>query len=178
MNTFAVVAVPFAVIAISVVAALYDWRTGKIPNWLTLPPLVVALLYYAYIQGFEGATTSLLGLVACGVVPWLLFRQNAMGGCDVKLFAAIGAMAGVKLGVEIELISFIVASLYALGRLAWQGKLTRTLLNSLWLVATLVLPKPRRREIRPELMATVRMGAAILAAALLAIYLEYPIFWI
>jgi prepilin peptidase CpaA len=172
-----VIIIPTAIVFVCLVAALYDWRSGKIPNWLTLPPLVVAPLCYALVQGWSGAASSLLGLAVCGATPYLLFARGAMGGGDVKLFAALGAIAGVKLGIEIELLSFIVASTYALGRLVWEGKMVRTLLNTFWLFANLVLPSGRRREIKPELMATMRMGAAVLAAAILAVYLEYPMLW-
>jgi prepilin peptidase CpaA len=164
-------------VLVCLIAAVYDWRSGKIPNWLTLPPLVIAPLSYGVVQGWSGLASSLLGLVLCGATPYLMYARGGMGGGDVKLFATLGAIAGAKLGIEIELLAFIVASIYALGRLVWEGKMVRTLLNTFWLLANVFLPPPRRREIRPELMATIRIGAAVLAAAILAVYLEYPMLW-
>jgi prepilin peptidase CpaA len=86
----------------------------------------------------------------------------------VKLFAAIGAIAGAKLGIEVELLSLSLAAVHAFARLAWEGKLVRTLLNSFWIAVNVVLPPRRRRDIPPELMSSVRMGGAVLAATILA----------
>ena len=169
---------PLAALAVSLIAAAFDWRTGRIPNWLTFPFIMAAPLAFGLTQGSGALGASLLGLVACGAAPYLLFTRNAMGGGDVKVFAAIGAITGIRLGVEIQLFSFMVAAVYALGVLAWQGMLIRTLLNALWIPANLVLPRRYTREVRPELMATVRMGGAILTATALTIFYEYPALWL
>lgn len=154
---------------IALVAALSDGRTGRIPNWLTLPPLAAAPLAYLLLQGPGALGASILGAVCCGAVPFFLFTRGAIGGGDVKLFAAIGAVAGARLGIEVELLSLGLAAGHAFARLAWEGKLVRTLLNSFWIAVNVVLPRRRRRDIPPELMSTVRMGGAVLAATLLAV---------
>jgi prepilin peptidase CpaA len=169
---------PIAALVVTLIAAAFDWRTGTIPNWLTFSSILAAPPVLGLTQGSGALGASLFGLVACGVTPYLLFTRNAMGGGDVKLFAALGAIAGVKLGVEIQLISFVVAAVCALGVLTWRGKLGRTLLNALWILANLMLPRRYRREVRPELMATVRMGGAILAATAVTIVCEYPALWL
>ena len=149
------------------VAALWDWRTGRIPNWLTLPPLVVAPLVYAVVVEPRAALTSLLSAAICGLVPYILFRQRAMGGGDVKLFAALGAVTGfdLRLGLEIELAAFFVGALFAMGKLAYDGKLMRTLGNTFFLTLNPVLPRGWRREVTPELMSTIRMGVPIFIGA-------------
>ncbi|MBN1653972.1 MAG: prepilin peptidase [Deltaproteobacteria bacterium] len=169
--------VPVSILAIASIAAVTDARKGVIPNWLTLPALFGAPSVYGLIQGIDAFVSSLLGLFICGFAPFLLFIRRATGGGDVKLFAAIGSICGVRWGMEIELISLIVAAIYALARLALNGKLMRTLTNSGWLLLDLVLPRARRKEIRPEYMASVRMGGAVLVAALWVILKNYPNQW-
>ena len=136
-----------AAILIAGIATVTDWRTGRIPNWLTLPPLVIAPIVYGIAHGWIGVMSSVGGIIVCGLVPFFLWRQSAIGGGDVKMVAAIGASAGVLVGLEIELVSFLVAGLYALGRLAWSGELLKTLANSFFLALNPLLPKKWRRTI-------------------------------
>jgi prepilin peptidase CpaA len=168
----------FLIVVVAFIATITDLRRGVIPNWLTLPLLAIAPLYFGFTTGFRGIGSSILGLCVCGLVPFLLFTRRAIGGGDVKLFAAIGALAGARSGIEIELISLIVVAVYSLGRLAWQGALIRTLTNSIGLLLNCVLPRDRRRHIRPELMATVRMGGAVLVASLWVLFETVPTGWV
>ena len=103
-----------AALGLALTAAITDWRKGEIPNWLTLPPLVVAPVVYGILLGKMGAIASVLGIVFCGLPTLVLWWQGGIGGGDVKLVAAIGATAGLMAGLEIELVAFVVAALYAL----------------------------------------------------------------
>ncbi len=163
-----------AAILIAGIAAVTDWRTGKIPNWLTFPPLVIAPAVYGILHGAMGLFMSVGGIVMCGLVPFFLHRQGAIGGGDVKMVAAIGAVSGVLAGLEIELVALIVAGLYALGRLAWEGELLKTLANSFFLGLNPLLPKKWRRKINPTQLSTVRMGGAFIAAAVLVLFSRHP----
>lgn len=163
-----------ACLGITAVAAFTDARTGHIPNWLTVPPLVVAPLVWGAYGGLwrtDGGSLlgSLLSMALCALVPLLLFRNGAIGGGDVKLFAAIGALTLVSVGIEAQFYSFCAGSLFALARLAWEGKLLRTLLNALFLLLNPVLPKKYRRPISRELMTRMRFGVAIFVGTLIAV---------
>src|SRR5690242_18234513 len=84
-----------ACVAITAVAAVTDTRTGHIPNWLTLPPLIIAPLLWGAHGGLwrvDGGSLvgSLLSMLGCALVPLLLFFKRACGAGDVKLFAAVG----------------------------------------------------------------------------------------
>ncbi len=166
-----------AAVALATAAAITDLRNGTIPNRLTVPPLLLAPLAHGFVAGPGALGGSLLGLVVCGAVPALLFARGAMGGGDLKLFAALGAVAGAGVGLEIQLGSLLLAAVYALGRLAWQGRLLRTLANSIWLLLNACIPAARRREIRPELMTSLRLGGAILAASILTFLSRTPLGW-
>jgi prepilin peptidase CpaA len=159
------------------VAAVTDVRRGVIPNWLTLPPLLLAPLAHGLLHGPLGAAGSVAAAAACGLVPYLLFRQGAAGGGDVKLFAALGAIAGVSLGLEAQLLTFAGAAALSLARLAWRGRLLATLANSTFLALNPLLPARHRRALAPEVMAVVRLGGFAFAGTLLAIGLRYPGPW-
>ena len=170
-------------VVVTIVAAVIDWRTGHIPNWLTLPLLVIGPVFWLI---FDLRTTghlelfywSLAGLVGCAIVPLIMWRKNAMGGGDVKLFMGIGAVGTLPLGIEAQLLACIAGALFALGRLAWQGKLFRTVGNAFYLGLNPVLPKKYRREIKPELMTMVRFGGAIAIGTALAVLLAHERLWL
>lgn len=163
--------VPSLMIAVAATAAATDARSGLIPNWITLPPLLAALVLHFITQGAGGLALSLAGALVCGLVPYLLFRQGTMGGGDVKLLAALGALGGPEVGLEIELIGMTLAALYALAVLAWRGGLARTLLSSLWIVANVFLPAKRRREIKRTELVALRLGVPLLLGTVASVVL-------
>src|SRR5262245_44465294 len=162
---------------ITAIAAVTDLRRGVIPNWLTLPAIVLAPVAHGLAHGPWAAAASIGGLFVCALVPYLLYRRDAGGGGDVKLFAALGAVVGLSVGIEIQLFSFIAASLVSLGRLVWRGRLLRTLSNTLFLAVNPILPRRWRREVVPELMTAVRLGAFIFAGTLLSVAMHHPEMW-
>ena len=162
-------------ILVAAIAAFTDARSGQIPNWLTLPPILLGPLVYGLIGGPWMAAFAVLAALLCGLVPYVLFRRGAMGGGDVKLFAAIGALAGISAGIEAQLLAFIIASLFAMVRLTWQGKLGRTLKGSLFIVINPLLPKAKRYEVTPEVMTQMRLGIPALLGTLMAVVSRLPL---
>lgn len=167
-------------VAIALLAAVLDWRKGEIPNWLTLPALVVGpVLHFAASlkMGTNAAASeagiSIAGAILCAVVPMLLYRQNAIGGGDVKLFAAIGALCQPMVGIEAEMYGFLAAAVVAPVRLAYEGKLFRTMKNALYVAMNPILPKEKRQEIEPEAMSWFRLGPAIFVGTLLTALLHW-----
>lgn len=166
------------VLAIVAVAAFTDVRGGVIPNWLTLPALVLAPITYGIIAGSPGLIDSLLGLLVCSIVPLMVFYRKGMAGGDVKLFAAVGAVGGLDVGLQVQFLSLIGASFYALGQLAWSGGLLRSLWNSVLIGLNPVLPRRFRRPISEALMHRVRLGAGVLLGAVLMVAGRHPEVWV
>jgi prepilin peptidase CpaA len=152
----------YCALVAALVAAVFDARTGRIPNLVSLPPLVAAPLVHALVSGPGALGGSLLGALLCGAVPTFVFARGGMGGGDVKLFAALGALLGVSTGLEIELGSLWLAALCVCARLAWHGRLLATFSSALTLLWRRVT---RRAQLAsapaPELQARFRLGAAI-----------------
>ena len=109
--------------AVVLAAAVFDWRTQRIPNRL-LGPAVLTGFLLAAVFGFitAGFTGMLTGLgqsgfaMLAGFVPlFLIFMAGALGGGDVKMMAAVGAIAAnweVVLGTAFY--GFIAAALIAI----------------------------------------------------------------
>ncbi|MBX3189243.1 MAG: prepilin peptidase [Labilithrix sp.] len=169
-------------IAVAAIAAWSDWRRGEIPNWLTygalaLGPILHVSRTLAAHHPMETALTeggfSLGGAVVCAVVPAMLYRQGAIGGGDLKLLAAIGALLQTMLGVEAEMYGFFAAALIAPAILAYQGKLISTLKNALTILANLFLPKAKQRRVEETALSWFRLGPALFFGVLLTAYLHW-----
>ena len=157
-----------AATVLSTVAAITDTRTGQIPNWLTLPPLVALPLLNALCSP-SLALDSVLSAALCGFVPLVSFRLGAMGGGDVKLCAELGASVGIQHGLEIQCVSVALAAMYGLALLAFRGQLLSALGGIvLRPVLLLVCPQrlPARRAVAP---LSLRLGVPILVATVLVL---------
>jgi prepilin peptidase CpaA len=168
-------------LAVATVAAWLDLRRGTIPNTLTLGALAVAPFVHAAYVGLRAHNAhealvaggfSVLGAAMCGAVPALLWRLHALGGGDVKLMAAIGAMAGPTLGLESLFYAFVFGAGFVVLRLAWRGTLLRSMTSGIALMVNPLLPKGRRFATRPELLESFRLGPALFAGVGIAVLLH------
>ncbi len=107
-------------VVVVLVAALFDHRARRVPNWLTVPAALAGL--GAHLAVGEGARVGiLLGCLACLLA--LLYRRGAIGGGDLKLCVAIMALGGWPLGPET--ISFGFA--FAVPMVLWDALRARDL---------------------------------------------------
>lgn len=159
-------------ILLTAVAAIWDWRKSEIPNWLTLPVIPLACAFYGWQGGWIMLAWALAAVALCALIPIFLFYKGAMGGGDVKLFVALGALLGLNLGIEIQFVSFILASIGALVRLTWQGKLFQTFKTSGLLVANVFRRKANRVEPSTELLTEIRLGPAIFLGTVCVVAME------
>ncbi len=93
-------------------ASAYDLRTRRIPNALAAAGMLAGLAGQARLGGLPGLEQSLLGIAAA--LPLLgLYAARVFGAGDVKLLAAVGALAG-----PLFLAWTLLAALPAAGLLA------------------------------------------------------------
>jgi len=163
-------------------AAWFDWRRGEIPNWLTYGALVTAPVLHvarwvAVKEPMEAALQegafSIGGAVLAALVPALMYKQGAIGGGDVKLLAALGALLQPMLGVEAELYGFFAAALVAPARLAYEGKLIATLKNAGTILMNMFMPKAKQRSVAEAAMSWFRLGPALFFGVALTVYLHW-----
>ena len=163
-----------AAVIVAGAAAWTDAMTGHIPNWLTFGALLGALGWHfavglssahSWRGGLEGLGGALVGTLLCAAVPALMYWKGAIGGGDIKLFAALGALCLPMVGMEMETYAFIAAALIAPAKLAYQGVLFQTLKRSFAIVANPFRKVENRRELPPEMMTWFRLGPAIFVGA-------------
>jgi prepilin peptidase CpaA len=163
------------------IAAVEDLRTGHIPNWLTLGLLSVggvtqvwlSHLAYPKLNALLFVGSAVIGFVFSGLVPFLLWKKNALGGGDLKLFAALGALLGPLLGMQLQLYAFLIALVLAPAKLAYEGKLIATIKNAGTLVVNPLRRKERRIALAPATLSEYRFGPAIFLAAVVTTFMTF-----
>jgi prepilin signal peptidase PulO-like enzyme (type II secretory pathway) len=100
--------------------AVVDFTTKVIPDILTLPGIVYALLLAAAIAGAPTLVQAGLGFLVGGGTLLLLavLSRGGVGGGDIKLLALIGAGIGWKGALITFALSQLVGGAIALGMLA------------------------------------------------------------
>jgi prepilin peptidase CpaA len=155
-----------AAVAFALGAGLMDLRWRRIPNWWTLPGLLVGLLLNAFLAGWQGTKSSLLGalLGLALLLPFVFVRS--LGAGDWKLVGALGAFLGPSRLLQLLIGSIFVAGLMALVLVIWNRRLGETLKNMGHMLAsyfTLRLPGPAVSLDNPQ-SARVPFGVAVALA--------------
>jgi prepilin peptidase CpaA len=122
---------------ISGLAVYTDVRWGKIFNALTLPALLVGLALNSAVGGWSGALLSAEG-IALGFALFVVsaFFGRILGGGDIKLLMAIGALQGPYFLAWALFYTVLVGAVLALGVGLYRGVLgqrIRLLVASLYL---------------------------------------------
>jgi len=115
-----------------------DLRWRRIPNWLTVPALLIGVIANTVLSGLPGLKASLLG-AALGLallLPFVLLRS--LGAGDWKLAGALGAFTGPGLLVDLLLASVLVAGVMAVVLVIYKGRTRQTVRNIGHILVSLV----------------------------------------
>lgn len=117
--------------ALLLIASISDYRTYRIPNWLTAGGIVFALIYSTAVPFYRdhGFLWALGGLVIGFLVMLPCYAIRVMGAGDVKLMAMVGAFLGVSDAISAILYSLIVGGVAAIGFALFNKVLIRMLGN-------------------------------------------------
>jgi len=116
------------------IAGWVDWRTRRIPNWLTVSGFLFGIATNSLLAGWQGAKSSVegAGLALLLLLPLVLLR--AFGAGDWKLMAAVGAFLGPVLCLFVLFGSILVSGLMAIVEVMHRGRALTTFRNMLVLV--------------------------------------------
>jgi prepilin peptidase CpaA len=98
-----------------------------------------------------------------------MFWRGGLGGGDVKLFAALGALLGVRHGLDAEMFAFVAMTLFFPGKLAWNGKLLSVLYGTLRSLMNPFVAREKRAPLPDELRMNLRLGPAIFVGTVVAL---------
>jgi prepilin peptidase CpaA len=155
--------------ALALTAGWTDWRTRRIPNWLTVPGLLLGIAANSLVAGIPGLKRSVLGagLGLLVLLPFVLLRS--LGAGDWKLAGALGAFVGPGALVDLLMGSIFVAGIMALGLVIYKRRLKETLRNIGRLMASMItfrMPAPEVSLDNPQSLK-VPYGVALALTTLL-----------
>lgn len=106
---------------LGVAASTTDLRNRTVPNWLTCSGVLCGLLWYGATEGLRGAGFSLAGAAVGFVSLLVFFLWGGMGGGDVKLAAAFGALVGPVLIFQALIWIALLGGVGAAGVVFWRA---------------------------------------------------------
>jgi Flp pilus assembly protein protease CpaA len=133
-------------------AALWDCRTGKIPNPLNLLGALLGLtMVLAELRLGDRPEALLLGGVVAAGALLLLYLSGGVGGGDVKMGIGFGLLSGYPDVVRHLFFGGLAALILIVGRLAWRGELWTGLRRATGRKSVWVAPGQASEEAaRPE----------------------------
>jgi prepilin peptidase CpaA len=161
-------------VLLCVVAGWMDSRSGRIPNWLTVPGLVAGFVLNTFAGGWSGLKFSLLG-ASVGLLlllPFVLLRSLGAGGW--KLAGGLGAFVGPGVLVKLLIGSVFVVGVMTLVLVIHEGRLRKALLNLGRVLASLVHFRRSAPQVAGENLKPLKVsyGAALAFTVML-----YGIAW-
>jgi prepilin peptidase CpaA len=129
MTTYALV-LSLPMVALLGWAAVTDWSSRRIPNWITFSLALAGLA-----RGLDPASPVGLGGAALGLgvgfaLTFVYFALGAMCAGDVKLLAGVGAWLGPWGALQVFVVEAVIGAVLALVQAASQGRLRTVLRNT------------------------------------------------
>ena len=155
---------PTSALIVTLVAAIVDLRSRRIPNWLTMPALAAALLWHLTQGTWRQAALGLLLAVAIYLPLWL---AGGRGAGDLKLMAALGAWLGPTAFIQLFVLTALVGGLWALVLIVAKRRTFATLQNIYRILRSLLTGRRPPHQLTTA-GALAMPHAPIVALALLA----------
>jgi len=103
-------------LAFITIAVYLDVKKRIIPKWVTISMALAGIIYYGATLGRDGIMFSVQGLLLGFLILLIPYLAGGIGGGDVKLLAAVGAMKGPYfiffMMVVLSVVAIIVTTIY------------------------------------------------------------------
>src|SRR5262249_4550627 len=160
-------------LALTILAAMLDWRSRRIPNWLTVPGLLSGVVVHALIAGWPGALFALQGAGLALILLLPLVALRALGAGDWKLMGAVGAFVGWQMFLFVLLGSIFASGIMAIVQVYRTGRVMETLKNMVTLVRgffTFGLKKNPQISLDNPRLLKLPFGVAVAASTFVCFY--------
>ena len=121
-------------LALTLTGALLDWRSRRLPNWLTIPGLLVGVTVHTVVSGWHGALFAVEGAGAAMLLLLAPVLMRLLGAGDWKLVGAVGAFLGPVLILFVLFGSILGSGVMALVQMIYARRVIETFRNMLVLV--------------------------------------------
>lgn len=113
----------YIMLVLLALAVSFDLVWKKIPNYITLPVIGWGLLSHTIFGRLDGFLFSFYGLLLGAGIFFIPFVLGWLGGGDVKLMAAVGALQGAAFVCHAALFTAVCGGILAVFYLLAAGKL-------------------------------------------------------
>jgi len=154
----------------------FDIKERKIPNWITIPGIVIGLLLNSFF-GLAQLLQSVLGIAVGIGIMIVPFALGWLGAGDVKLFGLVGALLGVRWIPRVFFYTALISGILAMFSICVRG-FDRGSFRQLWLdlkIAGLSLGRVMPKSIHERAdnkKQSVPWGVAIGLGAIIAFYFD------
>jgi prepilin peptidase CpaA len=126
-------------VVLALMAGWTDWRSRRIPDWLTVPGFLAGVAANVLLGGLAGLKGSLLGagLGLLVLLPFVFLRS--LGAGDWKLAGALGAIVGWQVLADLLMGSVLVAGIMALALVIYKRRFKETMRNIGRLLASMFM---------------------------------------
>jgi prepilin peptidase CpaA len=120
---------PVASLLCATAGAVYDVRSRRVPNFVTLPCFLFGLVIHLTLGGWRQLTSAAAAGTICGAVFLVFYLAGGMGAGDVKLIAAAGCLTGLPLIGPLLFFTSLVGGVMAIGLALYRGRFKETMHN-------------------------------------------------
>jgi prepilin peptidase CpaA len=157
-------------LAMTLSAALLDWRSRRIPNWLTVPGLLLGVAVHTVLSGWHGTLFALGGAGLALILLLAPVLTRVLGAGDWKLMGAVGAFLGPVLVLFVLFCSVLASGLMAFVQMLKARRVVETFRNMVVLVRGVfafgIKPNPKMSLDNAALMK-LPFGVAVALATLI-----------
>lgn len=119
-------------LVVVIVASVYtELKESRIPNWITGSGILVGLLL-GYVPGGLSFGASVGGFCVGFGFLFLFYMFGGLGGGDVKLMGAVGALLGYPLVLATLVYTAFVGAIMAVFVLIWRRDLWQGILRAFY----------------------------------------------
>jgi prepilin peptidase CpaA len=157
---------PAASLLCAAIGAGFDIKSRRVPNFLTLPAIVLGLLFHLAFGGWRQLLSALAAGLICGLIFLVFYLGGGMGAGDVKLITAVGVIAGLPQVGSLLILTALAGGVMAISLALYRQRLKETIVN---VGALMVHHRTAGLEPHPELnianSSTLRLPYAVAIAA-------------
>lgn len=153
-----------ALAALVITAAICDLRTRRIPNTLVVTGAIAGLALNLWQLGGLALMQSLAGLFFGLLIFLPIFALGGMGGGDVKLMGAIGALVGLWNFRAVFVFIAISGGIMALAMLWYKGELRTAFKNIGFILNELAhgrAPHKKRPDLTIDSKRSIKLPYAV-----------------
>ena len=155
---------------LALIAGYTDWRSRRIPNWLTMPGFLLGILTNTLVGGWAGTKDSLLGagLGLALLLPFVVIR--ALGAGDWKLVGTLGAFLGPRPLMLVLIVTILVNGVMAVAMIVWKKRVAETARNFMRMLAAFATMPLPGRDLTLDNPDAVKVPFGIAVAVAMVLY--------